>query len=78
MEDKILKYRYLLKQLYNILNKLQNLDDTHDNLISSLKEGLLINDNIIFDNELSNMKKDIQEIINKIKKDVITEINNNL
>ena len=78
MEDKILKYRYLLKQLFNILNKLQNLDDTHDNLISSLKEGLLINDNIIFDNELSNMKKDIQEIINKIKKDVITEININL
>ena len=57
---------------------MQSLDETHDNLISSLKEGLLINDNIMFDNELSNMKKDIQEIINQIKKDVITEININI
>ena len=78
MADELLEYKYLLKQLYSILNKLDTLNEKHDELIISLKGSLLIEDTIPADNELANIKKDTQEIINQIKKNIITEINSRL
>lgn len=72
MDDIAQKQRYLLlkRQLYSINNKLTELGTISDNLVSNLKESLLIDDDIIETsniNNLNNNRKDIkQEIVTKI------------
>lgn len=72
MDDITQKQRYLLlkRQLYSINSKLTELGTISDNLVSNLKESLLIDDDIIETsniNNLNNNRKDIkQEIVTKI------------
>ena len=53
------KYRYLLQRLYNISDKMNNLEQNFDDLIVSLKENIECSDNIVNEEYYNRQKNNI-------------------
>ncbi|MBP3460855.1 MAG: hypothetical protein J6K21_00395 [Bacilli bacterium] len=71
-------YIKLKNDLYFIRKKINDLDDIHDELLSTMKEVLLIDNNVICNEEIYNNKKNIKFINNDIVNYVIPFINNKI
>lgn len=80
MENEILKqkYRNLRSRLYNIRNKLNDLLDTHNSTYRNLREAIIINNQIIEEDEIFEMKKSIQHTLNELNNNVIPNVNNKI
>ena len=69
------KYRYLLQRLYNISDKMNDLEQNFDDLIVSLKENIECNDNIVNEEYYNRQKNNITYIENELNNQVIRNIN---
>ncbi|HIS38943.1 MAG TPA: hypothetical protein IAB45_05480 [Candidatus Onthousia faecavium] len=69
------KYRYLLQRLYNISDKMNNLEQNFDDLIVSLKENIECSDNIVNEEYYNRQKNNITYIENELNNQVISNIN---
>ncbi len=69
------KYRYLLQRLYNISDKMNNLEQNFDDLIVSLKENIECSDNIVNEEYYNRQKNNITYIENELNNQVIRNIN---
>ncbi len=69
------KYRYLLQRLYNISDKMNDLEQNFDDLIVSLKENIECSDNIVNEEYYNRQKNNITYIENELNNQVISNIN---
>ena len=69
------KYRYLLQRLYNISDKMNDLEQNFDDLIVSLKENIECSDNIVNEEYYNRQKNNITYIDNELNNQVISNIN---
>lgn len=71
-------YSILLSNVNSIRNRLYELDDLHDELISIQKESLLINNSIISEETQREAGRNINRVIGEINYTVIPSIKNKL
>lgn len=71
-----IKYRNLLNKLYIIKNKYEELDDAYDDLNSTIKNNMLIDDKIIDQDELEQIKHDINNQESGLNNTIIPIVRN--
>ena len=71
-----IKYRNLLNKLYIIKNKYEELDDAYDDLNSTIKNNMLIDDKIIAQDELEKIKHDINNLESCLNNTIIPIVRN--
>lgn len=71
-----IKYRNLLNKLYIIKNKYEELDDAYDDLNSTIKNNMLIDDKIIAQDELEKIKHDINNLESGLNNTIIPIVRN--
>ena len=71
-----IKYRNLLNNLYIIKNKYEELDDAYDDLNSTIKNNMLIDDKIIAQDELEKIKHDINNLESGLNNTIIPIVRN--
>ncbi len=76
-EERIKNYIILRNGMYKVKQDINQLIEIHDDLVTSLKQSLLINNNIIFEEELSENNKTINNIKSRIN-ETIASINNKI
>lgn len=70
-EMKKIKYRQLLNKLYTIRNKYQELDNVFDDLNTTVKENLLIDDKNIKEDTFNDTKNSIISLKEELDGDII-------
>lgn len=80
MEESLSKSNYL--SLYNdlskIKNKIKDLDLSHDELESILKESLLINNEMLNNETFDTVKKTEQQILDELTNEIIPRVIKNM
>ncbi len=71
-----IKYRNLLNKLYIIKNKYEELDDAYDDLNSTIKNNMLIDDKIIAQDELEKIKHDTNNLESGLNNTIIPIVRN--
>ena len=71
-----IKYRNLLNKLYIIKNKYEELDDAYDDLNSTIKNNMLIDDKIIAQDELEKIKHDSNNLESGLNNTIIPIVRN--
>lgn len=77
MNDYLLrqKYKRLKLKVSKIANELVEVNDIHDEVILNMKQTLLINDSIVMNKVLDDIKATNDKNINEISNEVIPMIN---
>lgn len=77
MNDYLLrqKYKRLKLKVSKIANELVEVNDIHDEVILNMKQTLLINDSIVMNRVLDDIKATNDKNINEISNEVIPMIN---
>lgn len=80
MSEEILKQEYIiLRDKMNVIKKnLIELEDIYEDLIINIKDGFMINDKIIFEDEFNKLKTDINNIKEETINELIPTINNKI
>lgn len=80
MGEEILKQEYIiLRDKMNVIKKnLIELEDIYEDLIINIKDGFMINDKIIFEDEFNKLKTDINNIKEETINELIPTINNKI
>ena len=80
MGEEILKQEYIiLRDKMNVIEKnLIELEDIYEDLIVNIKDGFMINDKIIFEDEFKKIKNDLNNIKEETINEIIPTINNNI
>ncbi len=71
-----IKYRDFLNKLYIIKNKYEELDDAYDNLDSTIKNNMLIDDKILVQDEFEQVKQDINDLESTLINTIIPIVRN--
>lgn len=77
-EIKKQKYQYLYSQLQQLKSKIDTLDNIDTELRKELNDGLLINNQIIGLEELSNIVEEKEQILEELSNTVIPIVTRNL
>mgnify|MGYP003291946500 CR=1 FL=1 len=80
MSEEILKQEYIiLRDKMNVIKKnLIELEDIYEDLIINIKDGFMINDKIIFEDDFNKLKTDINNIKEETINEIIPTINNKI
>ena len=80
MDEEILKQEYIiLRDKMNVIKKnLIELEDIYEDLIINIKDGFMINDKIIFEDEFNKLKTDLNNIKEETINELIPTINNKI
>ena len=80
MNDEMLRVNYrILKDRLNVIKgKMNLLDDLYEDLVLTIKDSFCVDDDLVFEEELSNIKKDYIYINNELVSDVIPYVNNKI
>lgn len=80
MDDELIKekYRQLLNKLYYIKTKYHELDKTFDDLKVSLKENLVIDEEIVVDDSFNNIKSTVNSLENELVNNIIPNVSNRI
>ena len=80
MGEEILKQEYIiLKDKMNVIKKnLIELEDIYEDLIINIKDGFMINDKIIFEDDFNKLKTDLNNIKEETINELIPTINNKI
>ena len=80
MGEEILKQEYIiLRDKMNVIKKnLIELEDIYEDLIMNIKDGFMINDKIIFEDDFNKIKTDLNNIKEETINELIPTINNNI
>ena len=80
MGEEILKQEsIILRDKMNVIKKnLIELEDIYEDLIINIKDGFMINDKIIFEDEFNKIKTDLNNIKEETINELIPTINNNI
>ena len=80
MSEEILKQEYIiLRDKMNVIKKnLIELEDIYEDLIINIKDGFMINDKIIFEDEFNKIKTDQNNIKEETINELIPTINNKI
>ncbi len=78
MDNQSVKYKQLYEKVKILRNKLYDLEEQRTMLRNTVKEAILINDEIIFKDKFDNIKSSNNKIINEITNTVIPNISNKL
>ncbi len=70
-EMKKVKYRVLLKKLYTIKSKYEELDDIYNNLNSSIRSNLMVNDNSVVEDEFIKINNTSNYLDNELTTTII-------
>lgn len=71
-----IKYRDFLNKLYIIKNKYEELDDAYDNLDSTIKNNMLMDDKILVQDEFEQVKQDINDLESTLINTIIPIVRN--
>ena len=79
MEDEMRRQRYriLRKKLYGIKEEIEELNETYEEVISSMKKSLLIDDKIVEESTMERAKGTNQSILNDLSINVIPLVSRN-
>lgn len=80
MSEEILKQEYIiLRDKMNVIKKnLIELEDIYEDLIINIKDGFMINDKIIFEDDFNKIKTDLNNIKEETINELIPTINNKI
>ena len=80
MGEEILKQEYIiLRDKMNVIKKnLIELEDIYEDLIINIKDGFIINNKIIFEDEFDKIKQDLNNIKEETTNEIIPTINNKI
>ena len=80
MGEEILKQEYIiLRDKMNVIKKnLIELEDIYEDLIINIKDGFMINDKIIFEDDFNKIKTDLNNIKEETINELIPTINNKI
>ena len=80
MNDEMLRVNYrILKDRLNVIKgKMNLLDDAYEDLVLTIKDSFCVDDDLVFEEELSNIKNDFIYINNELVNDVIPYVNNKI
>lgn len=80
MSEEILKQEYIiLRDKMNVIKKnLIELEDIYEDLIINIKDGFMINDKIIFEDDFNKLKTDLNNIKEETINELIPTINNKI
>lgn len=80
MGEEILKQEYIiLRDKINVIKKnLIELEDIYEDLIINIKDGFMINDKIIFEDDFNKIKTDLNNVKEETINEIIPTINNNI
>ena len=80
MSEEILKQEYIiLRDKMNVIKiNLIELDDIYEDLIINIKDGFMINDKIIFEDDFNKIKTDLNNIKEETINELIPSINNKI
>ena len=80
MSEEILKQEYIiLRDKMNVIKKnLIELEDIYEDLIINIKDGFIINNKIIFEDEFDKIKQDLNNIKEETTNEIIPTINNKI
>ena len=80
MSEEILKQEYIiLRDKMNVIKKnLIELEDIYEDLIINIKDGFMINDKIIFEDDFNKIKIDLNNIKEETINEIIPTINNKI
>ena len=80
MDEEILKQEYIiLRDKMNVIKKnLIELEDIYEDLIINIKDGFMINDKIIFEDDFNKLKTDLNNIKEETINELIPTINNKI
>ena len=80
MGEEILKQEYIiLRDKMNVIKKnLIELEDIYEDLIINIKDGFMINDKIIFEDDFNKLKTDLNNIKEETINELIPTINNKI
>ena len=80
MGEEILKQEYIiLRDKMNVIKKnLIELEDIYEDLIINIKDGFMINDKIIFEDDFNKIKIDLNNIKEETINELIPTINNKI
>lgn len=71
------KYRILRKKLYGIKEEIEELNKTWEEVISSMKKSLLIDDKIVEESNMETVNKTNHLILNDLSTKVIPMVSRN-
>lgn len=79
MEDEMRRQRYriLRKKLYGIKEEIEELNETYEEVISSMKKSLLIDDKIVEESTMETVNKTNHSILNDLSINVIPLVSRN-
>ena len=80
MGEEILKQEYIiLRDKMNVIKKnLIELEDIYEDLIINIKDGFMINNKIIFEDDFNKLKTDLNNIKEETINELIPTINNKI
>ena len=80
MDEEILKQEYIiLRDKMNVIKKnLIELEDIYEDLIINIKDGFMINNKIIFEDDFNKLKTDLNNIKEETINEIIPTINNKI
>ena len=80
MSEEILKQEYIiLRDKMNVIKKnLIELEDIYEDLIINIKDGFMINNKIIFEDDFNKLKTDLNNIKEETINELIPTINNKI
>ena len=80
MNEEMLKQDYIvLRDKMNVIKKkLIELEDIYEDLIINIKDGFIINNKIIFEDEFDKIKQDLNNIKEETTNEIIPTINNKI
>ena len=78
MEEEMIrvKYRYLQSKLYDIKNRLHDMNNLTEDIKSSLKQSIIIDDKIVEEDLFDSIKNEQQDIYEELVSEILPTVSN--